>query len=241
MTISVLQETPAESHGSLHSTQAVTQAGNTAGSSFHLGLTFDTSNGTTTATITSVPSMTWTRKGTQTDAADTERTTHYVADGAASGSITVTATFDVQTGHSAILLKEIGGTSGYDATADANASNQQATPGTGADGVTTTNTAALSAQPALISAFCMDSAGGGTPAAGTGFTSDGTGWSGFTGTALMRSESKRVASTAALAATFTAAANDTNQSFAAVFTETGGGAGPAQRAPLGRRYIGWTS
>lgn len=218
MPASVLQQVPHETHGALHPTEAVTLTC-VAGSPLHVCFTFDNSNGTTDITVASVPSLTWTKVDTQTDGLDSEVTQQWVASPfAAGGSITVTATFvTAQTGHSGVAAKEIGGSSGY--MTGIHASNQQATPTTNPNAVTTGNTPTLTSQPALASSFCMDSAGGGTPAVGTGFTDDGAAWSGFTGTNLMRGESQRVTSTAALAATYTAAANDTNQSFVAIFAE----------------------
>lgn len=229
MTVAVLQQVTSETHGSLHANEATTITGVTVNSVFHYGITFDTSNGSTDANLTSVPVLTWTKLDSQNDTTDSELTQQWVSNAVSvGGNFTTTAAFNTaQTGHSAALIKEIGGTSGYQT--GSHASGQQATPGTGADGVTTGNTPALTAQPALVSAFAMDSAGGGTPAAGTGFTNDGAGWNGFTGTNLMRSESKRVTSTAAVAGTFNAAVNDTHQSFAAVFTESGGGGGGATK------------
>lgn len=223
MTISVLQQVPAENHAGLHSTQAVTLT--VAASSFlHVCVSFDNSNGTTDFTLASVPSLTWTSLDTLTDSTDSEITEQYVSSTTASGSITITATFlTAQTGHSAIAAKEIGGSSGYDSTAAAHNKQQQPTPTTVADATSSTATPTLTNQPALFSGFCMASAGAGTPAVGTGFTDDGSAWTGFTGTALMRGESKRVTATTGQAATFTAAANTTHQSFVAAFTETGAG------------------
>ena len=86
--------------------------------------------------------------------------------------------------------------------------NFQAAVGTGTDAITSGNLAALASQPAMLFGLSanFEAVGTPTPAAGTGFTSIGTGWDFEATTPLtMRSEHKRVTVTTADDATFTTA------------------------------------
>lgn len=224
MTTSILQIVTGDSgsFGSSTLTQIRTIT-TSAGSFLHIGITHDTVSSQTVSSVVSVPALTWTARSVVNDATNVQAIADYTSDTTAATAYTITTTLSAAATVFGTSVKEIGGSSGYDATANAKAGQNQQTPGTGTDAVTTGNTPALTAQPSLISGFAMDTSGTGTPTNGTGFTSDGTGW-GFGATALMRAESKRVTSTAALAATFTAGSNVAHSSMATVFTETGAGA-----------------
>ena len=194
-----------------------------AGSSLHLPITCG--GGFTVSSVASSPSLTWTQRNAVDDG--NQALCDWTADGVTAAAHTITITFSGSAPYRGAFAKEIVNTSGYDAAASAaHAAAVTASPGTGADGITTGNTSALSAQPALISAATIPTNTVALATAGTGFTSDGVGWSfgGNTGT----SESKRVTATTALAATFTAPSNVPFDSVASVFLElTGGGAATA--------------
>jgi hypothetical protein len=144
------------------------------------------------------------------DATNQDRITAFVfrgTTGSASGTPTVTVTFATPTNPTfrGICILEL---TGVDPTVAAQSAGQgQLTPTTGANAVTSGNTATLTQQPNIVIGFSMDTAGTGTPATGTGYASSGTGF-GFGGTALARVESKNTSATTAVAATFTAAANE---------------------------------
>lgn len=193
-----------------------------AGDSMHVLVTQD--SGHTISSFASVPSQTWTLRDSVTDSGNSQIIAHYTADNAVGGSTTITATFNAASTFRAIVGKVINGTSGYDSVANSHAGQVQNFPTTVADATTSGNTPALSAQPALASGFCMDSSGGATPAAGTGFTNDGIGVLFGGATNLVRGESKRVTAISALAATFTAGLNEAHGSLVAVFLEGGGAA-----------------
>jgi hypothetical protein len=141
----------------------------------------------------------------------------YFKNSASAGNPAIKATWDVATAGRGIHFREIVNADRSNPLAG-HAAQFQATPGVGADGATSGNTAALTGQPALNCGFVNDAAANGTPSAGTGFTTGTSGW-GFGGTDGARSETKRVTSTAAVAATFTMGANDSSVTLAAVFLE----------------------
>ena len=127
----------------------------------------------------------------------------------------------------AIWLKEIGGvtTTSFQVALI----NGQAAPGTATDAITTGNMTPTS-QPALISALAgNDNGSTPAPAAGTGYTAGITSWS-----STAQSESKRITSTSAVAATFTDATyggSDNYMTMGAIYTEaTGGGSNTATLA-----------
>lgn len=231
MTVSVLQFVSGTDAAGVGLT-AVATLTPTAGSSLHIFVSMDGAH--TVSTIVSVPVETITLRDTITDTTNSQIGLDYTVDNVASGSHTITVTFNSATAaFRYIAVKEIGGTSGYDAAATAAHAGQfQPTPGTGTDGLSSGNTSTLSTQPALASGFSMDSTGGATPAAGTGFTSDGTGCLFGGATNLVRGENKRVTATTALAATYTAGINEPHITIVAVFKETAGGATQGQNGLL---------
>ena len=185
-----------------------------AGSSLHLPITCST--GFTINTVVSSPALTWTQRNAVNDS--NQALFDWTADNVTAVAHTITITFSGSASYRGAFAKEILATSGYDAAASAaHAAAITASPGTGADGITTGNTSALSAQPALISAATTPTPTVALAAAGTGFTLDGVGWA-FSGD-IGTSESKRVTATTALAATFTAPINTPFLAVASVFLE----------------------
>lgn len=193
-----------------------------AGSYIHLGWTHESGSGQTVLSVVSSPTLTWTAGNVVNDASNGQANGDYASSVTAAGTYTITVTLTAAALVKGTIAKEITGSSGYDT--GSKAGQLQASPTTTANATTTGNTPVLSAQPALISSFSIDNAGNAGPAVGTGFTDGGTGW-GFGGTALARAEHKRLTSTAASAATYTAGFNTAHASVAMVFLESGGGGG----------------
>lgn len=229
MVASVLQEVVADAAGAATSiaSPSLTAAGLTY---LHAFVSFGDGATGTVSSITSVPSLTWTVIGSVVrDAGDGQSITQYRSSVTAAGGVVVTANLSGSFSDRGICVKEIGGSDGN---VVGNAGQLQATPTTTTDATTSGNTGTLTEAPALLSGICIASGGAGQPAAGTGFTSDGVGWTFGGGTNLMRSESKRVTSTAAVAATFTAAANSAHMSLVAAWGEAASGSSPTPTSPL---------
>jgi len=225
VTISVLQEISYEEPGTSATTIVAPSITVTAGSSLHIAVTHgDSATVSMAATPLTVSggSITFSAAlDSINDAGNNQVLAHYKADGVAAGTYTITANFTAVCFYRGIKIKEIGGTSGYDATASAHAGQLQTAPTTGANATTSGNTPALTSQPALISGFCAATANSATTAVGTGFTSDQTSaWQFGTGINMSASESKRLTATSAVAATFTASTNDNRITVAAVFLES---------------------
>ena len=148
----------------------------------------------------------------------------FVAEDVAAGTYTLTATWDGGTRtNRSIFAFGISGLKAASFQTGTALRNVQATPGTGADGVTS-GTITPTEQPACLIGWHFAAAAAGTPATGTGFTSVGTGLQFGTGTDLVRVQHKRLTSTADVAATATAAANNTHISMAVVLSEAVAGA-----------------
>lgn len=220
MTVSVLQLNAENSNLGTSSTTIADTTTYTAGSYLHVLV--GSTHGVTVSSVASNRGETFVSKGQVVDTTDTKQATHFVSTTpAVGGSTVITATYSGSIDRRFIVIAEIGGAAGgYDSTADANAEQLQATPTTGTDATTSTNTPTLTSQPALIVGICWNGSADATPAAGTGFTSAGTRVTyGGAVSAVVRVESKRVTATTALAATFTAGANKPHGTFAAVFLE----------------------
>lgn len=85
------------------------------------------------------------------------------------------------------------------------AGQEQNSVGTGTDAISSGNTPALSTQPCLVVGFTsIAHSTAGPSSSGTGYTSRGSFWQFGTGTNFATLEDKRVTSTSAVAATFTA-------------------------------------
>jgi hypothetical protein len=135
------------------------------------------------------------------------------------------ATFSQSVLYPAIYIAEY---SGFKTSAArlAFAGQNQATPGTGSNGVTSGLLGTLSAQPAGIVAFTFEESASNTPSAGTDFTARASGWD-YGATAGARLEDRRVTATTSVAGTFTAGADTQHKTVAWAFEEaTGGGGDP---------------
>jgi len=221
MTISVLQVVESSVGSGVNATTivgSITVASN--GNSIDVYVAWDSTAGVTissTTGVTSVPTYPWRYLGLANDATNLQGLAHFVADGVQAGVVTVTATFSATTDFRALCLKEIGDTSGSDSAATSPIQNQQ-TPSITTDLTTSGLATSISQQPILLSGLSFNILGTSTPAAGTGFTSDGTGWT-LGGAGSGRFESKRIASTASVAATFTALNNVSHSSACVIFKE----------------------
>lgn len=143
----------------------------------------------------------------------------YFKNNSSSGKPVITVTYSASSQFKGIHFREITGAATVNPLAG-HAAQFQTAPGTGTNGATSGNTGTLTGQPALICGFINDPSASTTPTAGTGFTTGTSGW-GFGGTAGARSETKRVTSTAPVAATFTMGTAESSDTFAAVFLEAG--------------------
>jgi hypothetical protein len=223
--ITVVQEVSTEATGA--ATTIALAITCTAGSSLHIivshGLTATINMAATPLTNTGTALTFSGALDNVNDATDEQRLVHYKADNVPAQTTTITATFNGGATFRGLKIKEIGGTTGYDATASAHAGQTQATPGTGADGVSSGNTPALTSQPGLISAVTTSTAAASSNAVGSGFGDNQvSAWQFGSGVNMSASESKRVTATTALAGTFTAAANNQRITVAAVFLEDTG-------------------
>lgn len=211
MAVSILQEVETSSASNVSSiiSQAITT---TAGSALHV---FCCANGI------NVPTCSDTLNGTyqllDSVLQGINRVAHFVISNVVAGSTTVTVSFGANYGNRGILVREVGGTDGYDGSHNA---ALQVIPGTGADVISSGNIVPNEA-PGLISALCCDLFSSTTVTAGTGFT---TGLSPAWANAYEAvSEHLRYTVTTPLAGTFTDATNGGTRTFATLsagFTET---------------------
>lgn len=144
--------------------------------------------------------------------------------GGSANSVSANFTGNPNGGNMAIEASEWSGfdiTTPYTAT-DAAGWNKQATPGLGANGVTSGNTPVLSSGAGTLIGISYNYAGT-TPTAGSG-TSRSTGWGGvFTPYNL---QSQTVAVTSAVASTFTATTNSDHYTFAVYLKDAATAAAP---------------
>lgn len=225
MAISILQERESSVSAAVSSLALAFSSSLTSGSSLHL---FGTADSAATS-ISSADSLNGTHGAaldSLVDPSGPTRVSHFKFDGSAAGASTVTITPNTSQPFCGILIREIGGTSGYDGV---HPSNFQGTaPGTATDAVTS-GTGTPSVQPGLISALSgsFNATTAVEPAtAGTGMSMGIRAWTfgGAFPTAAM-SESKRYTATTAIAATFTATqTGDLFITLAAFFKEASGGA-----------------
>ena len=155
----------------------------------------------------------------------------YVANTVSGAATVVTATWASGITFPGIYIGEY---SGLDTaaifTTGETASNRQASPGTAANAITSTNTPTLAAQPALLWGLSHEWTNGtDTPAAGTGLTSRGTLW-GFPGAgSAARVADLRLTATTAVATTWTAAAGTADFLTVAMVLKESTGGGPVVR------------
>lgn len=140
---------------------------------------------------------------TDTDPSAQTRLRLFRFENTAAGTPTVTATFSATTQFRGIIIVELDGVAA--ASLDKHTAQAQVNPGTGANAVTSGNTATLAGQPNIVIAFSMNTSGtSGPPNVGTGYTSQGVGWAWDNGFNTIRVESKNTSATTAVAGTFTA-------------------------------------
>lgn len=148
------------------------------------------------------------------------------------GIADLVATFSAAVSSRSIVLAEY---SGIDTTTPfvtgETASQNQATPGTGTDGLSSTNITP-GGQPAALIGLSFDIIAANTPSAGTGFTDRGSLWPFGGGAGYARLEDKRLTSTSAVAATFTAANNQRHLTAGIILREAAGGATIYTRRPM---------
>jgi hypothetical protein len=212
MTISVVQFIPTSNNASAGTiTQAITTT--STNGILHVCVSCQSAE---TITGVSDGTNTYNLLDALTGTAGSVNVAHYYAYGVAPGTYTITASFSAAATGRQLLVKEIA--SGAVTTVDKHTGQVQATPTTTTNATTSGATATLGTQPALTSGFCISTQySGAADTAGTGFTSDGVGSSGFVYTFV--AESLRVTATTGIAATFTSAANFEHVSLVAVFDE----------------------
>lgn len=206
-------------NGSSGTTVAVTLTVS-AGSTLVVWVTWDDTN-TATCSVADPTNGTYTAGSVNNDTGDSQAFQRFFKQNVAAGSTTITATFGAGVDFRGIAVAEVTGavTTGG---SDGSSGNIQASPpGTSADAITTASMT-NAAQPALIVACSMNVTGSTVPAAGTGFTSNGS-----DATLLFRVESKRLTTTSSTqAATFTdATGGGANHYITAgfIFDEAAGG------------------
>jgi hypothetical protein len=176
--------------------------------------------GSTTITVSSVSdgTHTFTPRTVVTGANFTRRQQWFVAKNVAAGSFTITVTFSLTVGNRHVAYFR---TANPDTTADPQDSKgqDQFSPGTGTDAVTTTNMTPTS-QPAGVLATDVTYTSASTVTAGTGYTSLGvlTAFNALAGD-TSRIEFQRITSTSAIAGTFTLGSADSSFSMGLILTE----------------------
>lgn len=221
MTASVLQETGIIGTASSGTIAVAFGSNCTSGSTFHAAATCDTSGGATLSSFSDSVNGSWPAKlDDVNDAANGQRHGHgYFANNASAAKPTVTCTLSINATLRGIQIREIGGV--VTTAVDTHTGQDQTSVGTGTDAITSGN-ATNTTQPALISAFTLNTATTSTTAStGTGFTTGAAYWSGIYGTGNKGfSESERITTTTAKAATFTASGSGLNWiTLMAVFDE----------------------
>lgn len=184
--------------------------------------TNDASNASTIA-VSDPTNGTYTVLDTTLDTTDQQQTVSFVkTTSAASGSVSVTATWSVANAFKALSVCDCIGVAGG---LDQHTAAYQHAPTTTANAQTSGATATLSTQPALVIGFGFNANGtGGQPALGTGFSAPTTGvsnWWSFGGPTTLSVEYKRVTATTGVAATFTAASNVDSITAVIVIDEVG--------------------
>lgn len=176
------------------------------------------------ATITDDIGNTYTEAPTSPVIGQSNRTLRYFYTFSSGGgsNVDVTADWGSSASYKTIVAVQYDGVSAFQVGSD----NTQNTPGTGTDGITSTN-ATPTSQPALQFGFSMRFSGNENeePLAGTGFTGRNAA---DTTVPSLGYEDRTLTSTAATAATFTAQVNNTYDCCQMIFTETavGGSAVP---------------
>jgi hypothetical protein len=141
----------------------------------------------------------------------------FTAPNPAGGADTVTLTLGSSQIIRPVYLIEIGGAAA--SSYDTGTNNDQTSPGTGTNGVTSGN-ATNTSQPALIVAASLALFNTNAPAAGSGFTGQTAAWGNSSGSGSgLLVESQRITTTSAIAATFTAAVNSEHMTLMLILNE----------------------
>lgn len=155
------------------------------------------------------------------DATESQSGQVFCRENVAAGTHTGTATFSTTTSFRRNRLFEASGLATA-SSVDQAASQVQTAPGTGANAISSTASAATTNTADFVMGFTQDagnaSPGSGTLTAGTGYTVVGAG-------ITMAAESKSVAATGAQTATFTQSVAAPRITHVVAFKETGGGGG----------------
>lgn len=224
MTISVIQSSSTQSSATGTAITQTFSSSLTAGNAIHAIGTCDAVNNTTISSFTDGTNTYSSVLDQTNDSTNAQTIGQAVASNVASGTPTVSCNFASSRTFRGIWIKEIGGctTSPLDGH---NAQLQSAAPTT-TDGVSS-NTATNTNQPALISGVSLETKNNGEAlSAGTGFvttpTGEGAGWNNIYGTAHNEgfSENKRITTTTAVAATFTASVSSAYLTIMAIFDES---------------------
>ena len=182
--------------------------------------------GLTLTTVTDDKSNTYTIQRTVTDGGNAEQASLFYLANITNGPITVTATFNGVTNNGGMTMLEGSGIVTSSAL-DVETGQLQATPGTGANGVTS-GAVTTTVAGDFVCGFAVDTGAfrtGTQYAAGTGFTKPANGESGdAAGHALDNAGEYQIQGSAgSIAATWTAAANDATISFVIALKASGGG------------------
>lgn len=140
------------------------------------------------------------------------------------GSTELTATFSAAVSSRSIMFAEYSGlrTDGTIYGTDEDAQGNQATPGTGTDGITTGNITP-GEQPGVLIGFGFNVIAGNTPNSGTSFTDRGGVWTFGGANNFARLEDRRITATSPVAATLTATNNQRHLSAAIFLREVAAG------------------
>jgi hypothetical protein len=142
-----------------------------------------------------------------------------VAENCTAGTYTVTAGWSGTRATNGVFAVGISGLKS--ASYQTGAAITVASPGTGSDGITTGNMTPTE-QPACVIGLAVTTGALATPAAGTGFTSVGTGWQFGSGTDLARLAHKQITSTADVPFTATAGSNARSWAASVILSESTG-------------------
>lgn len=207
-----------DSSFSVGTTLSVTLNGVQTGSTLVALYTNDTSASSTASAADNLNAGSYTPVETVNDTGNGQKTGMFYMPNSVSGNVALTVTWSAGEFTKGIWLGEIRGAVKDSSVLAGHNSQLQNTPGTSTDGLTS-NTATPSGQPALVFGFSFHEVGG-APSAGTGFSTGIVAWNSgqFSGLGA-RSESKRITSTSAVAATFTAGANNSHVTLMGIFLE----------------------
>lgn len=217
--ISLAQEAALTDSGfSVGTTLAVTLNGVQAGSTLVALYTNDTTAGSTASAADNLNTGSYTTLETVNDTGNGQKTGMLYMPNSVAGNITMTVTWSAGEFTKGVWLAELRGALQSISVLAGHNSQLQNTPGTSTDGLTS-GTATPSGQPALVFGLSFHELGA-APSAGSGFTSGTVAWNSgqFAGLGA-RSESKRITSTSAVAATFTAGANNSHVTLMGIFLE----------------------